>query len=77
MVLPERVDPAWPLQRMSTHHHQQAAVWTRMLVKGVMGRSEVSLPEDARTVKSAPASAPASLVFALTGRSIRDYKGDK
>jgi hypothetical protein len=44
-----------------------------MLVKGVMGRSGVSVPEDAGTVKSAPAS----LVFTLTGRSIRDYKGDK
>ena len=37
LVLPERVDPAWPLQRMGTHHHQEVAVWTRMLVKGVMG----------------------------------------
>jgi len=71
LVLPERVDPDWPLQRIGTHHHQEVVVCRRMRLKGVM--VEVHRAYQSGQVLSNRRGPTAS---ALTACVIPDYKGD-
>jgi len=46
LVLAGTGRPSVPLQRIGTHHHHEAAVWTRMHSKGLMDRSVLRVPEE-------------------------------
>jgi len=73
LVLPERVDRDWPLQRIGTHHHQEAAVCSRMRMTGIM----VEVFREYQSGCALSNQRGPDVVFALTACVLPDYKGDK